>query len=295
MGRTPQGEFVILRGASSDALKGAISPDGSKIAFIASSVLFVSPLRVEAYENERRVSARRWVSDARRVRAREWTGAVRFSDSAASGPSWSPDGSAIVFARPHPDSGPRNQGDIMKIEVRRDGSPGTLTQLTNRTGVRHRDAGPLFSPDGSQILYYSDGDPRGLFTISSSGGTPRDLGLGIGWDHYTWHPSGRQVVSSRLAGSGAGIFNFGFPKTGAPTKISYSRSSDGFPQVSPDGRSLAFARPTRISSALTLHKMLIAPLGDEGSAIRSTPTMISNPTNAVGDVPMQWLPLTPPR
>lgn len=295
IGRTAQGEFTILRGAVSDAFRAAISPDGTKIAFIAGKALFVAPLRVEAYEGDRGVSARRWVSDARRVRLREWAGAVQLADSATSGPSWSPDGMSLVFTRPHADSGPREQGDIMRVQVRRDGTPGTTSQLTNTTGDRHRDANPAYSPDGSTLLFYRDAEPRSLYTMRSSGGVPTSLGLGIGWDQFSWFPSGGQVVGSRLAGSGAGIFTFGHPKVGTPTQVSYTRASDHFPQVSPDGRNLAFSRPTRITSALTVSKLLIGPLGDEGASIRRAPTMITEAATSRGEVPLQWIALTPPR
>jgi len=291
MGMTQQGEFVILRGAQSDSLKAAISPDGTKIAFIASKKLFVAPLRRETYETASRVSARRWVTEARRVRAGEWTGAVLIADSASSGPSWLPDGSALVYARPHADSGFREQGDIMRVEVRRDGTGGASLQLTNTTGGRHRDSVPICSPDGTRVLYSRDTDPRGLYTVSPRGGTPSPLGLGLGWDSTCWMPDGRRILASRISGDGSGLFAFGFPKTGTPQMIHYSRAQDASPQVSPDGRSLAFARPTRITSALTVPKLLIGSLGDEGERFRRMPTMITPAATSTADYPLQWIAL----
>ncbi len=291
MGLTKQGEFVILRGAGSDSLKAAISPDGTKIAFIASRKLFVAPLRMEAYETAARVSARRWVTEARRIRAGEWTGAALFADSASTGPSWLPDGTAIFYTRPHPDSGIREQGDIMRIEVRRDGTAGASVQLTNTSGDRHRDAIPVCRPDGRTILFNRDADPRGLYAISVSGGAPSPLSLGFGWDSVSWFSDGRRVVGSRLTGSESGLFHFGFPKTGTPQLIHYSKAQDASPQASPDGRSLAFARPTRITSALTVPKLLIGPLDDEGEAIRRMPTMITPAKTSTADYPLQWISL----
>jgi Tol biopolymer transport system component len=295
VGMTSQGDFVILRGASSDAFKAAISPDGSKIAFIVSKRLYVAPLRVEAYETARRVSARRWVSDVRRVRRDEWTGATLFADSATTGPSWAPDGSAIFYARPHSDSGVREKGDIMKVEVRRDGSPGSLVQLTNIDSMRHRDAIPYCSPDGRTILFGRDADPRGLYSVSVRGGATTNLELGIGWDALAWFPDGRKVIGSRTAGSGSGLFTFGFPKTGTPQKVHYSEPGDASPQVSPDGMSLAFARPMRVSRALTVPKLAIGPLGDEGEGIRRMPALITPAATSTAEYPLQWLALTPPR
>jgi Tol biopolymer transport system component len=69
------------------------------------------------------------------------------------------------------------------------------------------DARPRWSPDGSRIVFMSDG---------------RDGN----WDIYS------VPVTDAGAGSGAGV--------GEVTRISFNAASDGLPAISPDGSEIAF-------------------------------------------------------
>jgi len=93
----------------------------------------------------------------------------------ASSPSWSPDGTRIVFAsnRSQPDPDANNNSDIWVI----DAASGALSQVTTDPGS---DRSPAWAPDGRSIAYVHEpvtpavyATPRAM-TIAATGGTPRD-------------------------------------------------------------------------------------------------------------------------
>ena len=134
------------------------------------------------------------------------TGATTYltdRDTAALQPAWSPDGRQIAFAS-QPDKGMvgGDGNELTKLEADRriwvmnsDGSD--KRQLTD--DPEYRDERPLWSRDGSQILFVRlDGEMRAsLWPVSSSGGEPQqvvalqdvepDGGRSIGWDNlFDW-------------------------------------------------------------------------------------------------------------
>lgn len=300
VGRSRFAEFTILRGARSDALHACISPDGSKIAFVATNKIFVGSLRVEAFTTERDISDRRWVTDARRVRRGEWTGATLLAESASWGLSWAPDSRALVFTRPYPVGSVNFIGDVIRIEVRSDGTPGRTTQLTNLTGSSHRDGRPTYNPDGSLILFIRNDGIRpspGLYIMSASGGEPRRMEVGEGWNQVSWAPDGRRIVGSRLTGGDRpgetinGLFYFDYPETGRPQKIYYSKGQESFPQISPNGAQLAFATQYRVTRSLIVPKLCLGSIGLESSSspILPMPTILTPPDTTTEEVPLQYI------
>jgi Tol biopolymer transport system component len=97
-------------------------------------------------------------------------------------PSWSPDGSKIVFASF------RDGGNTELYVKNADGS--SPTRLTNNTVL---DYGPAWSPDGSKIAFTSERTGSGDIYITnadgSSGENPTRLTTATAYDnHPSWGP-----------------------------------------------------------------------------------------------------------
>ena len=107
----------------------ALSPDSSRIAFVSS----------------RSGSPEIWVGDVSGGNVRRLTS---FDGPQVGAPSWSPDGRAIVF-----DARPEGQADLFSIAV--DG--GTPEPIAPSSG---HEVAPVFSPDGSEVLFGSDRSGR---------------------------------------------------------------------------------------------------------------------------------------
>jgi len=103
----------------------ALSPDSSRIAFVSS----------------RAGSPEIWVADVSGGSARRLTS---FGGPQVGAPSWSPDGRAIVF-----DARPEGHAELFSISI--DG--GTPEPIAPSPG---NEVAPVFSPDGSEVLFGSD-------------------------------------------------------------------------------------------------------------------------------------------
>jgi len=103
----------------------ALSPDSSRIAFVSS----------------RSGSPEIWVSEASGGNARRLTS---FGGPQVGAPSWSPDGRTIVF-----DVRPQGHADIFSISID-GGTPEPIAPSPEN------EVAPVFSPDGSEVLFGSD-------------------------------------------------------------------------------------------------------------------------------------------
>jgi dipeptidyl aminopeptidase/acylaminoacyl peptidase len=98
------------------------------------------------------------------------------------GPSWSPDGSKIVFASKRAPGSDRNDNwDLYLIDAKAGAEPRALTTFPGNDGGRGSGR-PKFSPDGRHIAYLRGGDPKywaydnpRLAVIPAAGGEPRIL------------------------------------------------------------------------------------------------------------------------
>jgi Tol biopolymer transport system component len=113
-------------------------------------------------------------------------------------PSFSPDGTKIVFVSSLVPGGPPTQRNIFSIDVSA-GSPSNLTQLTNG---HWNDIRPVFTPDGTKIVFSTDRNSS--------------FGSGIN-DIYIMDADGTSV-----------------------TRLTDDPNDDDVPNVSPDGTKITF-------------------------------------------------------
>jgi Tol biopolymer transport system component/DNA-binding winged helix-turn-helix (wHTH) protein len=162
-------------------------------------------------------------------------------------PSLSPDGSHVAYASGGPES------DHFDIYVKQIGG-GPARRLTSDSAT---DEFPAWSPDGRSIAFIRDrGDKLEVLLIPSQGGPERkiaeiapDTSTGIfSWTppYLSWTPDSSYLVAPDLASRGEALSLFLFSvTTGEKRRLTTpppTTLGDGNPAVSPDGRTLAFAR-----------------------------------------------------
>ena len=118
----------------------ALSPDGSRVAFVVTSVL----------EDENRRHSEVWVADADGTEEPARLTSPSFS---ASGPAWTPDGGHLYFTsrRPAPTGAPTAGPWFLPM----DGTSGEAFQIEGLDGS------PTFSPDGRWIVFTRSVPPSG--------------------------------------------------------------------------------------------------------------------------------------
>ena len=152
-------------------------------------------------------------------------------------PSLSPDGNQVTFER---------GGDIFVKQV----DVEALVQLTSTTLPEHA---PTWSPDGRQIAFTRAGD--GIFVVSPLGGGERkvaDTRAALLLKTMAWTPDGQSLIVSEMTSPiCASLFVISIA-TGQKTRLTSPPEpsiGDGWPAVSPDGTTVAFARYSQDSSA----------------------------------------------
>jgi Tol biopolymer transport system component len=152
-------------------------------------------------------------------------------------PSLSPDGNQVTFER---------KGDIFVKQV--DGE--ALVQLTNTASLEHA---PAWSPDGRQIAFARAGE--GIFVISPLGGGERKIAgtrAPVLLKTMAWTADARSLVISELTSPICASLFVLSVATGEKTRLTSPPEpsiGDGWPAVSPDGRTVAFARYSQDTSA----------------------------------------------
>jgi dipeptidyl aminopeptidase/acylaminoacyl peptidase len=155
--------------------------------------------------------------EARRLTSGEWSLAAGLAGGVPE-PSWSPDGSSIIFAhQAHP--GPRY---LSEVGVRiLDVASGSIRAFNEQT---RRMSGPRFSPDGASVAYSfpRDGDNRfvsEIFVAPVAGGVGRSLtrALDRNLTSFRWMPDGRSVVVRANDGTSVGLWIQ--PLDGPATKV----------------------------------------------------------------------------
>ena len=170
-----------------------------------------------------------------------------------SDPSWSPDGTRIVFTA--------KSNQEMDIYVMAADGSGLPQRLTERIGFdRSSNFHPAWSPDGSQIAFVKDlnlpGTGPNVYVVNANGSNPQKLTeTGALNDMPAWSPDGKQIVfrSNRL-GSRTDIFLMnadGSAETHLPTP---PLSIVEHPSFSPDGQQIVF-NGTSINNIGGIHLM----------------------------------------
>ena len=202
------------------ALAPAFSPDGRSIAFVVNANPSV-PVRGELFVMR---------SDGSNVRQ------LTRSDGQEGSPSWSPDGSRIVFTRAVPNG---NRSAVYTI--RADG-----TGLRRLRAPTAQYTGPAWSPDGRSIAVGRDGD---LITVSPDGSNPRRIpGVarrGQFVSSPAWSPRGERISFIRwcftaCTQTDAGLWTVG-PQGERPRKLLPNAHHAAW---APDGSRLAVVEAT---------------------------------------------------
>ena len=145
-------------------------------------------------------------------------------------PSFSPDGSQVVFAW---DGGNSSATNPFNLFVKAIGSE-KVDQLTHDPGGW---IVPAWSPDGSTIAFARQGGTEGVFSIPARGGPERKLADAVFSDGLTlnWSPDGGQLLYATK--EGLRILN---PGSGEVRSLDTGRCESSSPAFSPDGKWIAF-------------------------------------------------------
>ena len=155
-------------------------------------------------------------------------------------PAFSPDGRTLAFTR----SSSEGTADVYLVPAV-GGEPRRLTFDNTWT------VGPVWTPDGSSIVFFSlRGGTLRLWKVSASGGTPELLAIGGETFMVQQHPSppsisrrGKRILFAKYF-EDINIWRTEVSKStgrgSSPTKLISSTQYDGAPQFSPDGQQIVF-------------------------------------------------------
>ncbi len=145
-------------------------------------------------------------------------------------PVWSPDGNQIAF------SSLRQTGQWEVWVMDADGN--NPTNLTNRVGF---DAQPAWSPDGTKIAFSSfrDGDAD-IYIMDRDGSNVTRVTTRVGLDRNpVWSPNGDQIAFESILNGNYEIFVTNLDGSGLANLTNHA-SHDRDPSWSPDGTRIAF-------------------------------------------------------
>ena len=207
------------------------SPDGTKIAFVRSTV-FGGPLDIYAMNAD-------------------GTNQTRLTNSGyAFSPLWSPDSSRITFTSTRDDPSPSTCFNCVEIySMNADGT--NQTQLTN-SGNSGANTSPLWSPDGTRIMFFrftSTFSSTGIYVMNADGSNQTQLTNSF--HHYSprWSPDSSRITfisirdnpSPSTCGFNCNEEIYSMNADGSnQTRLTNNPRSDTSPEWSPDGTRIVF-------------------------------------------------------
>ncbi len=221
------GPDINLTNNPADDMQPSISPDGKQIAFVSSRSGQSDCLCFFIYGTDQPLMGGAiWVMPA-------FGGSPRKIVDTGTFPSWSPDGSSLIFTK-----GPWYGQKIYKVSAN-GGEPQEIA-------VNLKEAAPFFgypsySPDGSQILFEA---ANNIFVVGSGGGDAR---LVVEGKHPVWSSDGSSIFYTNVeAGKNYTLWQAPYSiqdakLSGEPSPLTVGRGRDTQPAVSRDGRFIAFS------------------------------------------------------
>ncbi|NIQ59939.1 MAG: hypothetical protein GWN71_43400 [Gammaproteobacteria bacterium] len=153
-----------------------------------------------------------------------------------SSPAWSPDGTRIAFYRQVDVDGNR-VARIYTMNADGTGTPECVSCAAAITPVT-QEYSPLWSPDGSQILFARGIAPVEIWIMDASGSGARRLTTG---EHPTWSPDGTEIAFRQHTVSTSAIHVMNSDGTGV-FRLSNYMEPESYPAWSPDGEEIVFSR-----------------------------------------------------
>lgn len=203
-----------------------VSPDGERIVF----------------QSNRSGTWQLWIMN------RDGSGLRRLTHNHANDrtPAWSPDGTRILFS-----SDRAGAANIHVLDLGRglDGADARAVRLLTHTG---QDIHPKWTRDGRAIIFNRvnpGNDGAVVMVAGADGGAPRPVDLGPGWNTYaSLTPDGARLVyrgTMRELREGREVENSDIyaaaPDGSDRVRLTDDPAFDGWPSLSPDGRTIAFA------------------------------------------------------
>ena len=216
------------------------SPTGDRIAFVANES---GTAQIHIY----------WMDEHRES-------VVTRLKQSPSGLQWSPDGTMIAFSMFVPDA----DKPMVQLPGKPEGAEWAEPARVI-TELRYRSDGQGFLKDGH----------RQLFVVHADGGTPRQLTFGP-FDHesdFCWVPDGTSIIVSAnrhddpdLHPLDSNLFRIDLEDR-AVTQLTDRDGPDADPQVSPDGRLLAFTGFDDRLQGYQVQHLYVRPLDGQGEAV----------------------------
>jgi Tol biopolymer transport system component/predicted Ser/Thr protein kinase len=254
------GADINLSQNPADDVQPALSPDGRQIAFVSTRD-GASRLQYMGANTPPR-GGDIWVMPALGGRARRVAVGGNF-------PSWSPDGSEILFT-----SGPWFGMKLYRVNALGGDAREVPLQFSGGNGPNHL-LYPRLSANGQWIVMSSSDD---VFLVSAKGGVVTPIARGQAPD---WGPESRSIVySTGDAGSNYSLWQIGFDTVAGQTSgvarpLTIGRGADLRPTVSRDGKRIAFA------ATATSTQIEAVGFDAEAGRTRGSPKQLTNTRDTI--------------
>ncbi len=220
---------------TSSGFEPAISPDGSKIVF-TSNRDYVEPWCCDEPPPDSPGPNPESLGDGEEIYVMNADGSnqtrITTNESRDIAPSWSPDGSKIIFQ-----SNQTGQWQIFTINP----SGGDLTRITTTSS---NEGQPQFSPDGSKIVFTSTRSGEGqIWTMNADGSSPFRVTQDSYSDDYpAWSPDGRLIAFTSERSSG-GADTYTITPAGTDESAGLTSLFTQLPQWSSDSSRIVVQSP----------------------------------------------------